>query len=95
MKAWDAGKLHDFNVKIVKDVKWRPAGQHHTLQLMVIRPLAYRLSANSKLLYRKPAYLICTDNQMSAEKMLQNYIWRWEIEVNIRDEKTLIGCGKA
>ena len=32
---------------------------------------------------------------MSAEKMLQNYIWRWEIEVNIRDEKTLIGCGRA
>ena len=27
--------------------------------------------------------------------MLQNYVWRWEIEVNIRDEKTLIGCGQA
>lgn len=25
VKAWGAGKLHDFNVKIVKDVKWRSA----------------------------------------------------------------------
>ena len=95
IKAWGAGKMHEFNVKIVKDVMWRSAGQHHTLQLMVIRPLAYRLSTNAKLLYKKPAYLICTDNEMSPEKMLQNYIWRWEIEVNIRDEKTLIGCGQA
>ena len=95
VKAWAAGKIHEFNVKIVKDLKWRSAGQHHTLQLMVIRPLAYRLSANSRLLYRKPAYLICTDSQMSPEQMLQNYVWRWEIEVNIRDEKTLIGCGQA
>ena len=65
------------------------------MQLMVIRPLAYRLNAHSKLLYRKPAYLICTEKDMSPREMLQNYIWRWEIEVNIRDEKTLIGCGQA
>jgi hypothetical protein len=95
VKAWGAGKMHEFNVKIVKGLKWRSAGQLHTLQLMVIRPLAYRLTANSKLLYRRPAYLICTENELSAEKMLQNYIWRWEIEVNVRDEKTLIGCGQA
>jgi len=95
VEAWGAGKRHEFNIKIVKHLKWRSAGQHHTLQLMVIRPLSYRPNANSRLLYRKPAYLICTDNQLSAEKMLQNYIWRWEIEVNFRDEKTLIGCGQA
>lgn len=95
VEAWGAGKRHEFNIKIVKDLKWRVAGQHHTLQLMVIRPLSYRLSTNSRLLYRRPAYLICTDNEVSPEQMLQNYIWRWEIEVNIRDEKTLIGCGQA
>ncbi|HYN44363.1 MAG TPA: transposase, partial [Candidatus Limnocylindrales bacterium] len=95
VEAWAAGKKHQFNVKIVKGLKWRAAGKNHTMQLMVIRPLAYRLNAHSRLLYRKPAYLICTDNDMSPEEMLQNYIWRWEIEVNIRDEKTLIGCGQA
>jgi hypothetical protein len=95
LKPGGAGKRHEFNIKIVRNLKWRIAGQHHTLQIMVVRPLSYRLSANSRLLYRRPAYLICTDNEMSAEQMLQNYIWRWEIEVNIRDEKTLLGCGQA
>jgi hypothetical protein len=95
VEAWAAGKGHQFDVKIIKGLKWRSAGQNHTLQLMVVRPLAYRLNAHSRLLYRKPAYLICTDNEMAPAEMLQNYIWRWEIEVNIRDQKTLIGCGQA
>lgn len=95
VEAWAAGKKHQFDVKIVKDLKWRPAGKNHTMQLMVIRPLAYRLNANSKLLYRKPVYLICTDNDLNPQELLQNYIRRWEIEVNIRDEKTLIGSGQA
>jgi hypothetical protein len=39
--------------------------------------------------------LICTDNETIAEQMLQNYIRGWKVEVNIRDEKTLLGCGQA
>lgn len=95
VEAWAAGKKHTFDIKVVKDIKSRTAGQHHLLQLIVVRPLAYRLNKSSKLLYRKPAYLICTDNTMDAQTLLQHYLWRWEIEVNIRDEKTLMGCGQA
>ena len=62
---------------------------------MVIRPLGYRLTKSSKVLYREPAYLICTDNELNLDKLLQAYLWRWEIEVNFRDEKTLMGCGQA
>lgn len=95
VKAWAAGKPHDFKVKVIKDVRWRSAGEGHDLQLIIIRPLAYRLTKTSKLLYREPAYLICTDNSLSIEELLQAYLWRWEIEVNLRDEKTLLGCGEA
>lgn len=95
VEAWAAGKKHQFDVKVVKNLKSRTAGQQHLLQLIVVRPLAYRLNKSSRLLYRKPAYLLCTDNDMDAQALLQNYIWRWEIEVNIRDEKTLMGCGQA
>jgi len=94
VQAWAAGKVHRFNVKIIKDVRWRKAGEQN-LQLVVIRPLGYRLSKNSRMLYRQPAYLICTDTNLAIDKLLQAYIWRWEIEVNFRDEKTLLGCGKA
>lgn len=95
VNAWAAGKEHKFNVKIVKDTRWRSAGLKHNLQLVVIRPLGYRLTRSSKTLYREPAYLICTDNELTIEKLLQDYLWRWEIEVNFREEKTLLGCGQA
>lgn len=93
--AWAAGKSHSFDVKVVRDLRWRPAGAAHDIQLVIIRPLAYRLTKGSKLLYRQPAYLICTDNGLGIEQLLQAYLWRWEIEVNFRDEKTVMGCGEA
>ena len=65
------------------------------MKLVIIRPLAYRLTKNSRLLYRQPAYLICTDTELEIEKLLQAYLWRWEIEVNFREQKTLLGCGQA
>jgi len=95
VEAWAAGKPHTFDVKVVKDVRWRTAGEKHDLQLVIIRPLGYRLTKKSRILYRQPAYLICTNNNLDIQKLLQAYLWRWEIEVNFRDEKTLLGCGEA
>ncbi|GAB4311440.1 MAG: hypothetical protein Kow00127_01460 [Bacteroidales bacterium] len=95
VKGWAAGREHLFNVKVVKDLRWEVAGAKHNLQLVIIKPLRYRLSKKSKLLYRQPCYLICTDNNLNIENLLQAYLWRWEIEVNFREEKTLLGAGKA
>lgn len=95
VEAFAAGKRHRFRVKIVKKLLWRKAGGKRLLQLMIIAPLRYRLRKNSKYLYRKPAYLICTDEGMEAGKLLQYYLWRWHIEENFRDEKTLLGLGQA
>jgi hypothetical protein len=69
--------------------------QTHTLQVLIIAPLRYRLSQKSSLLYRDPAYLICTDPDIPADKLLQAYLWRWGIETNFREEKTLLGTGQA
>lgn len=65
------------------------------MRLVVIQPLCYRLTKNSRLLYRDPAYLICTDPELPLQKLLQYYLWRWQIELNFREEKQLIGCGEA
>jgi hypothetical protein len=94
VKGWAAGKVHTFDIKVVTNLRWRAAGQHHMLTLIIIRPLGYRLTKNSKPIYRQPAYLISTQSNQSIEKLLQAYLWRWEIEVNFRDEKTLMGCGQ-
>ena len=93
--AWAAGKTHEFNVKVLHNVRWRSAGEFNTMQLVIIRPLGYRLTKNSRILYRQPAFLVWSDPQLAIEKLLQAYLWRWEIEVNFRDEKTLMGCGEA
>jgi len=94
VQAWACGKVHTFNIKKVSPVRWRKSGDKD-LQLVIIRPIAYRLSKKSRLLYRDPVYLICTDPQLSIEKLLQAYLRRWGIEVNFKEQKSLLGCGKA
>lgn len=94
VEAWAAGKKHIFNIKTIENVRWRKSGPMN-LRLVIIRPIGYRLTKNSRLLYREPAYLICTSTELPPEKILQAYLWRWGIEVNFRDMKTLLGCGQA
>jgi len=95
VKAYAAGKSHEFRVKTLEAVKWRPAGAGRVLRLIIITPLGYRLCAKGKLLYREPAYLICTDPSLPLAEVLQDYLWRWGIEVNFRDEKSVLGIGQA
>ncbi len=95
VRVWASGKFHDCEYKTLAPIQWRKAGSELPLRLIVIRPLAYRLSAQSRLLYRQPAYLICSDPALELQSLIQDYFWRWDIEVNHRDEKQLIGVGQA
>jgi hypothetical protein len=94
VKAYAAGKIHQFDIKVVGPLRWKGASDKD-LCLIVIRPLGYRPTKRSKLLYRQPAYLLCTDPNLPIELILQMYLWRWEIEVTFREEKTLLGFGEA
>jgi hypothetical protein len=95
IEAFGAGQTHTFRVKTIGPVLWKKAGHSLLLRLVVIAPVGYRLRKGGKLLYRKPAYLICTDPNLPVKKIVQYYLWRWDIEVNHRDEKQLIGVGQA
>lgn len=88
------GKTREFEIKTIAPVRWRAAGEMD-LRLVVIRPVGYRLRKGARKLYTQPAYLICTDPDLPIEDILQEYIWRWDIEVNHRDEKTILGVGQA
>jgi hypothetical protein len=94
VEAFGAGKLHSFDVKVMPCVRWAGTGER-TVQAVIVRPLAYRPRKGARLLYRNPGYLICTDPDMPLDKLLQSYLWRWEAEVNFRDEKTVLGVGEA
>ena len=89
------GVQHQVRVKCLGPLRWRVAGQNRTLRLVVIAPLHYRTSASGKYLYRRPVFLICTDPNADTAAIVQRYIARWDIEVNFRDEKTLLGVGEA
>lgn len=94
VSGYAAGKVHSFNVKTIENIRWRKAGERN-MRLVIIKPVGYRLRNKSDLLHREPIYLICTDPNLPLEKLLQAYLWRWGIEVNFREEKTLLGCGQA
>ena len=88
-----AGADHQCKIKVVDRVLWEPAGTQRLLRLIIIAPLAYRPRKGARLLYRDPAFLICTDLTVEVQMVVQYYFWRWDIEVNFREEKSLLGVG--
>src|SRR5208283_2510488 len=95
VRCFATGEVRAIPVKLLRIVYWRKAGPDLPLLLVVIKPLGYRLRKGSRLLYRQPAFLICTDPQLDLQILLQAYIDRWEIECNHRDQKSLIGAAQG
>lgn len=95
VEAFAAGQRHTFKIKTLDPALWRKSGAGVALRVVVIAPVGYRLRQGSRVLYRQPAFLICTDPNLSLAELLQYYLWRWGIEVNFHDEKTLLGTGEA
>lgn len=94
-RVFSAGKYHDVRYKTLTPVLWQMGTQRQPCRLIVIAPLGYRLKKGSKILYREPAYLLIPDVETPVEQLLQYYFLRWDIEVNHRDEKSLLGVGDA
>lgn len=88
------GKWRKFEIKTIAPLRWRAAGKMD-LRLVVIRPVGYRLHKAARMAYTQPAYLICTDPDLPLADLIQEYVWRWDIEVNHRDQKTILGVGQA
>jgi hypothetical protein len=88
-----AGKRHELNYKTIDKVFWRGGAGTRPMRLVVIRPLRYR--AHGHTLYRQPAYLLVSDPNVPVAQALQAYFYRWEIEVDQKDEKDLLGVGQA
>lgn len=81
--------------KELMNVLWQGGAQKKFLRLFVIAPTRYQLRKNDRWLYRDPAYLLCTSCDLSAQRLIQIYCDRWQIEVNHRDEKTIFRVGEA
>lgn len=87
------GRSHQLRYKSVGPVLWRRGAQQRPLRLIIIAPLNYH--AHGHRLHRQPAYLLVTDPAADVVQVLQAYVYRWEIEVDQKDEKDLLGVGQA
>lgn len=89
------GKRRRLRYKQIPNLLWQRGAGRRRLRLIVLAPTPYRQSKNSRWLYRQPAYLLSTDLESSAHLLIQTYVDRWQIEVNHRDLKQLVGVGQA
>jgi hypothetical protein len=95
MTVWASGHWHSLRYKVREPLCWPTGTRDRPVRLIAIKPLSYRLRKGSRLLYRQPAYLLSTDRTTSVQQEILAYLARWEIEVDFRDEKTLLGLGQA
>lgn len=89
------GRVRRLKYKVVENVCWPRATRERPVRLILIKPMGYRLRKGGDLLYKQPAFLLATGAETSVQSLIQAYIARWEIEVSFRDEKTVLGVGKA
>ena len=94
-RVYFAGDWRQIKYKQLQGVLWRRGGGTRRLRLIIIAPQPYKLSTHARVNYREPAYLLCTDLTSSAKALVQIYFDRWQIEVNHRDEKSILGVGQA
>lgn len=95
LRVYYGGRRRWIRVKVVTPVLWRRGAGTRPLRLVVIAPQPYRRSKQGRLYYRDPAYLLTTDLKSAVKHLVQSYLDRWQIEVNHRDQKTLLGVGQA
>jgi hypothetical protein len=95
LRVYYGGRRRWVRIKAVGPVLWRRGAGRRSLRLIVIAPQPYRRDKQGRLCYRDPAYLLTTDLKGSIKHLVQSYLDRWQIEVNHRDQKTLLGVGQA
>ena len=91
-RIFHGGRCRRVRFKEVRQVLWRHGGQRRLLRLFVLAPTRYR-TTKAHYYYRQKAYLLCDENETAAKTLLQAYFDRWAIEVNHRDEKSILGVG--
>lgn len=89
------GQFHEIRYKELAHVLWRKGAGRRPLRLIVIAPTGYRLYQKGPLLYRQPAFLLCTDLKSPTKFLIASYLERWQIEINHREEKSTLGLGQA
>lgn len=95
IKAFYGGCFRDIRIKEVSGLLWQRGSARQPVRLIVIAPQPYRPSPNSRIRYREAGFLLTKDLVTPVVALVQIYLDRWQIEVNHRDEKSVIRVGDA
>lgn len=94
-KCFVGGRFRKIKYKDVNNVLWQRGSKRKNLRLIVLAGMPYKTRKNGKTYYKQPAYLLTDNHDVPIRKLIQMYIDRWQIEVNFRDEKTILRIGEA
>lgn len=94
-RVYLGGKPRRVRFKEISGVLWKRGAGQRRLRLIVIAPVPYKFSKNSRINYRRPAYFLSTDLDSPSQLLVLACFDRWQIEVNHRDEKDILGVGQA
>lgn len=99
--AWEkaeifhGGKVRQVEYKELVGVLWRRGAATRRLRLVVVKPIPYRVTKAGRVMFRDPAFLLCTEVEGDVTPYLQTYFDRLHIEVAHREVKDTFGVGQA
>jgi hypothetical protein len=91
-KIFRAGKFRTTWCKEVENVFWRTVTKRKPLKLIVIKRIPYR---KKKGFLREAGFLLYTSPILKTSLGMQSYFDHSQIELNIKEQKFILGVGKA
>lgn len=95
VRAFFGGRWRTVRVKEVNGLLWQRGGGTRPLRLLITAPTPYHASPHGPRYYRDAACYLSTDTTSPLEVLAQAAFDRWQIEVNHREEKDILGVGDA
>jgi len=94
-RVFFGGRWRTVRVKELNGVLWQRGALTQPLRLLITAPTPYQASPHGPRYYRDPACYLSTDTTGPLAVLAQAAFDRWQIEVNHREEKDILGVGDA
>ena len=93
-KIFRAGKDRMTHCKIIRQVYWRTVTKRIPLTLIVLKKIPYH-PRKGHISYREPGFIFVIGREIEPKAAIQAYHDHLCIELNIKEEKSIIGVGEA
>jgi len=95
VRVFFGGRWRTVRVRELAGLLWQRGAGTRPLRLLLTAPTPYQTSPHGPRYYRDPACYLSTDTASPLDVLAQAAFDRWQIEVNHREEKDILGVGDA